>query len=102
MDQHVPAAVSDGLRRRGVDVLTAQEAGMYSAKDEEHLAFALSGGRVIFTQDSDFLRIHAAGFRHAGLVYAHQQMPVGDVIRGLMLIVEVLGAEDMVGHLEFI
>ena len=60
MDQHVPATESEGLRRRGVDVLTAQEAGMYSAKDEEHLAFALSGGRVIFTEDSDFLRIHAA------------------------------------------
>ena len=101
MDQHVPAAESEGLRRRGVDVLTAQEAGMYSAKDEEHLAFALSGGRVIFTQDSDFLRIHAE-VRHTGLVYAHQQMPVGDVIRRLMLIVEVLGAEDMVDHLEFV
>ena len=35
-------------------------------------------------------------------MYAHQQTPVGDVIRGLMLIVEVLGAEEMVDHLEFI
>ena len=25
----------------------------------------MSVGRVIFTQDSDFLRIHAAGYRHA-------------------------------------
>jgi hypothetical protein len=27
MDQHVPAAVTRGLRERDVDVLTAQEAG---------------------------------------------------------------------------
>ena len=46
--------------------------------------------------------MHAAGFCHGGIVYAHQQTPVGHVIRELMLIVEVLGAEDMVGHLEFI
>ena len=102
MDQQVAAAISEGLRRRGVDVLTAQEAGMCSPTDKEHLAFGLLHGRVIFTQDSDFLRMHAAGFRHGGIVYAHQQTPVGHVIRELMLIVEVLGAEDMVGHLEFI
>ena len=43
MDQQVPAAISEGLRRRGVDVLTAQEAGMCSATDKEHLAFGLLG-----------------------------------------------------------
>lgn len=40
MDEHVPAAVSEGLRRRGVDVLTAREAGMLGAPDEWHLALA--------------------------------------------------------------
>ena len=28
MDEHIPKAVTEGLRRRGVDVLTAQEADM--------------------------------------------------------------------------
>jgi hypothetical protein len=42
MDEHVPRAVAAGLRRRGVDVLRAQEAGMPEADDEPHLAFALS------------------------------------------------------------
>ena len=54
MDEHVPAAVTQGLRRRGVDVLTVQGAGSCSAADEEQLAFALTQGRVIFTQDADF------------------------------------------------
>ena len=31
IDEHLPKAVIDGLRRRGVDVLTVPEAGMMGA-----------------------------------------------------------------------
>lgn len=102
MDEHVPSAVTQGLRRRGIDVLTAQEAAMVAASDEEHLAFALRQGRVVFTQDADFLRLHAAGSNHAGIAYVHQQTPVGDMIRGLVLIVEVLEPGDMLDHVEYL
>jgi predicted nuclease of predicted toxin-antitoxin system len=30
-------------------------AGLLQASDEEHLSFAVKAGRVIFTQDEDFL-----------------------------------------------
>ncbi|MGH2614505.1 MAG: DUF5615 family PIN-like protein, partial [Thermomicrobiales bacterium] len=90
MDEHVLRAVSEGLRRRGVDVLRAQEAGLLEADDERHLATALSEGHVIFTQDADFLRLHATGRPHGGIVYASQQTPIGTIIRGLMLIHDVL------------
>lgn len=50
-DEHVPKAVVKGLRERGVDTLAVSEAGMLSASDEEHLAFAHREGRAIFTQD---------------------------------------------------
>jgi hypothetical protein len=45
----VPKAIVKGLRERGVVALTAAEAGMLGASDEEHLAFALREERVIFT-----------------------------------------------------
>ena len=102
MDEHVPRAVTEGMRRRGVDVLTAQEADLLRADDEQHLAFALSEGRVIITQDADFLRLHTAGCPHAGIVYAPQQTPIGTVVRGLMLIYDVLSPEDMASHVEFL
>jgi hypothetical protein len=102
MDEHVPRAVTDGLRRRGVDVLTARVAGMVEAEDERHLAFALHEGRVIVTQDADFLRLHAAGHPHGGIVYAPQQTPIGTIVRGLMLIHDVLAPEDMASHVEFL
>src|SRR5689334_6819692 len=47
-DEHVARAVINGLRLRGVDVLTVAEAGMLSASDEEHLARARNEDRVIF------------------------------------------------------
>jgi predicted nuclease of predicted toxin-antitoxin system len=72
------------LRQRGVDVLTVVEAGLLGAADEEHLARALAEERVIFTQDDDFLRLHAAGAEHAGIACAAQQTPVGEIIRGLI------------------
>ena len=103
VDEHVPKAVVEGLRRRGVDVLTVPEAGMMGASDEDHLAFARQKQRVVFTQDDDFLRLHAAGFPHAGLVYTHQQgTSIGEIIYGLMLVYEVYNAAEIVGQLEFI
>jgi predicted nuclease of predicted toxin-antitoxin system len=75
---------------------------MMGASDEEHLAFAVSQKRVIFTQDSDFLRLGASGIAHAGIVYTQQQTPIGQLIQGLMLIAQLLDAEDMVGRVEFV
>lgn len=79
MDEHVPRAVTEGLRRRGVDVLTTQEADMVEADDEQHVALALREGRVIVTQDADFLRLHAAGCPHSGIAYAPQHTPIGTI-----------------------
>lgn len=101
-DEHVPRAVVRGLRERGVDTLTVSEAGMLGANDEELLAFARSEGRVFFTQDDDFLRLHASGVKHAGIVYAQQPTTIGDVIYGLMLVIEVLDPAEMESHVEFL
>ncbi len=101
-DEHVAWAVVKGLRGRGIDVLTVTEAGWAGATDTAHLARAQRDGRVVLTHDADFLRLHAAGVGHAGIVFASRELPIGDVIRGLMLIVQVLDAEDMIGHVEFL
>jgi predicted nuclease of predicted toxin-antitoxin system len=101
-DEHIPRAVVRGLRERGIDTLPVSEAGMLGASDEEHLAFARREGRVLFTQDDDFLRLHASGAEHAGIVYARQPTAIGDMIYGLMLVVEVLAPEEMKGYLEFL
>jgi uncharacterized protein with PIN domain len=101
-DEHVAKAVIRGLRQRGVDVLTVSEANMLGADDEDHLSFALTEGRVVFTQDDDFLRLASSGKAHAGIVYAPQHTPIGEIIQGLMLIYQVLEAKEMIGNVEYL
>lgn len=101
-DEQVAKTVAHGLRQRGVDVLTTPEANKLSASDEALLTFALAEGRVIFTQDDDFLKLAASGKAHAGIVYAPQHTTIGDIIQGLMLIYQVLQAEEMAGNIEFL
>lgn len=44
LDEHIAGAVAEGLRRRGIEVLTLTEAEMLGASDEEHFVFAREGG----------------------------------------------------------
>ena len=53
MDQHVPRAITTGLRLRGIDVLTAYEDGASELNDSALLDRASEFGRVLFTRDDD-------------------------------------------------
>lgn len=101
-DENVSWAVINGLRQRGVDVMTTPDADMLGRLDEEQLALATEHGRVLFTHDDDFLRLHSQEFPHTGIVYTHQTSSISRMIRGLMLVYEVLDSEYMAGHLECI
>ncbi len=101
-DEHVSKVVIRSLRNNGVNVLTTPEAGKLEASDEEHLDFALSARRVIFTQDDDFLKLAALDTPHHGIVYAHQHTPTNKIIKGLMLIYDVLESEEMIGNIEYL
>ena len=95
MDVHVPAAVTDGLRMRGIDILTSQEDGTREVDDESLLARATDLNRILFTQDDDLLAIanrwQSTGRPFSGVVYAHQQGPgIGRVVDDLTLIAECM------------
>jgi len=51
MDVHVPQAITDQLRRRGVDVITAIDDGFAERDDPVVLERASEFGRLVFTQD---------------------------------------------------
>ncbi len=102
-DEHVPQAVADGLRRRGVDVLVVQAAGRRGLSDDEQLAFASQQGRVMVTMDSDYLILAAQGPSHAGIAYAKPGMrSVGQLIQKLKLIHDVLTPAEMENHIEYL
>ena len=102
VDVHVHRAITEGLRIRGVEVLTCQEANLAVSRDEEIVQFAMEQGWVIFSQDADFLQICSQKFPHKGLVYSHKRNGIGQIIQGLLLISEVLSPSDMEDHIEFI
>jgi predicted nuclease of predicted toxin-antitoxin system len=107
MDVHVRQAVTDGLRDRGVDVLTAQEDGRRELPDPDLLDRATVLGRVLFTQDDDFLqeaaRRQKAGIHFAGVVYAHQlALTIGQCIEELETLAKAGQPEDFENRIEYL
>jgi len=102
MDEHVDIDITRSLRARGVDVITAQEAGLDHTRDDIIITFALEHERVIFTQDADFLAWHQRGTPHAGIVYIHRQAAIGVILRSLLVIHDVLTPEEIRGRVEFL
>jgi predicted nuclease of predicted toxin-antitoxin system len=95
MDVHVHGAITRGLRKRGVEVLTAQDDGRRRSGDPDLLDRATALGRALVTNDADFLIEAAMRQRQnrsfAGIIFAHQsQVSVGDCIRDLELIAGVM------------
>ena len=107
MDHHVPSAITAGLRKRGIDVLTAEVDGSATLDDEPLLDRATSLGRVLFSQDQDLLAIAhqwlQSGHDFGGVVYAHQlAISIGQAVRDLELLGKVLEPDDMRNHVEYL
>jgi uncharacterized protein with PIN domain len=102
------SALVRALRARGVDVLTALEAGMIERSDEEHLEYAAGEGRVLYSFNvRDFYRLHqeylAKGKSHAGIILARQQRySTGEQMRRLLKLIATKSAENMKNQVEFL
>jgi predicted nuclease of predicted toxin-antitoxin system len=103
LDEHMDPDIAAALRRHGVDVTTSVEAGLRTASDHRQFSFADLQRRVIVTDDADFLRLTAINAAHPGIVICHRQfLSIREIIRGLILVYEVLTPEEMVGRVEFV
>lgn len=107
MDQHVPRAITVGLRLRGVDVLTAYEDGNSELDDPDLLDRASELNRALFTQDDDLLieaaRRQRENIPFHGVIYAHQlRAPIGICIRDLELIAKVGEPDDIINKIQFV
>jgi hypothetical protein len=103
MDQHFPGQVTRALRRHGINVLTAQDAGRCGLPDANQLAFATAEERVMGTFDTDFLALHRSGIRHAGIAWCPEQKHgVGQLIRLYQLLHGVVDRDAMRNHVEYL
>lgn len=97
-DVHIPMFITRALRRRGFDVVTAQEDLATRLPDSELLDRSLGLGRIFFTQDEDILaevvNRQRIGREHATVIYGHQFEPIGPCIADLEIILEAATLED--------
>jgi hypothetical protein len=107
MDVHVPRAITEGLRLREVDVLTAQQDSHDEVADSVLLDRATALGRVLFSMDADLLR--EAALRKTlsrpfgGVVFSRQLgATVGDCVRDLELLGKAVEPDEMLNRVEFI
>jgi hypothetical protein len=101
-------ALVRALRARGVDVVTALDAGLIERADSLHLAYAIRQGRVLYTFNvGDYYELHTAylaqGKSHTGMILAPQQRySAGEQMRRVLHLVATKSAEAMINQIEFL
>jgi hypothetical protein len=107
MDHNVPLPITNGLRLRGVDVLTAYEDGYDRVDDDVLLDRATALGRVLFTRDEDLLaeadKRQQEDIPFFGVIYAHQlRVSIGTAVNDLELIAQASSTEDLNNRIQFL
>ncbi|HSL82446.1 MAG TPA: DUF5615 family PIN-like protein [Thermoanaerobaculia bacterium] len=99
--------VARGLRRRGVDVLTAYEDGAHRLEDSDVFRRAVALGRVLYFYDDDhFSEIHRwqrDGRSFPGAVHVAQtKLSIGEQIEELELIAKAAEPEELRNQVLFL
>lgn len=107
IDHHIPRAITDGLRLRGVDCITALEDNAAEMDDPDLLDRATGLGRALVTSDKDFLieaeKRQAQGVEFAGVIYTHPlRVSVRACIDDLEIIAKAGEPEDLTNRLQFL
>lgn len=63
IDENLPITVMTWLKKRGLNVIRASEAGLRGAKDENIAKYAIKNNMIILTLDTDFAYIYYNVFR---------------------------------------
>ncbi len=107
MDVHIPQAITDQLRRRGVDVLTAFDDEAQELPDDQLLLRVAQLNRVLFTQDIRFRVLaetwQVEGKQFSGLIFGHQLGgTIGQFVRDLELIAKASEPDEWMNAVEYI
>ncbi|MDY6806852.1 MAG: DUF5615 family PIN-like protein [Cyanobacteriota bacterium] len=107
MDENVAGQITEGLRRRDVDVLTVQEDGLSGEPDPIVFDRATELQRVLFTQDDDFLAEgnsrQVEGVSFYGVIYAHQKrLSIGKCVQDLEIIAKACFPEEFADRVTYL
>ncbi len=107
LDHNVHALVSQLLRERQVDVLTAFEAECHELADDRLLERATELGRVLFSHDDDLLREgthrQRRGLPFTGVIYCHQdRLTLAQLVDQLELVARGSADDEMKDRVLFL
>ena len=106
LDEDVHVALAIALRKRGYDVIHAQELQGKGKSDDEQLSYAIKGKRCLFSFNvKDFVLLHNKyaqnRWNHYGVILS-KQLTVGDTMRRLLKILQIFSQESIKNRLEFL
>jgi predicted nuclease of predicted toxin-antitoxin system len=106
LDEDVHAGLAAALRRRGFDVVHAQELERKGRTDQEQLAWAVSQERTLFSFNvKDFVLLHNrwvhSGQEHWGIAVT-KQAPFRETMQRLLRFLQQADRENMRNRLAFI
>lgn len=107
-DADLDGRVIRGLRRAapGVDIRTANDAGLAGLKDPKVLQIAADSGRILVSQDRRTMPLHftryVAGAQSPGVILLREAIPISIAIEELALIWNASEATEWTNRLVWI
>jgi len=106
LDEDVHLVLAGALRKRGYDARHTGEEGRLGMPDKDQLQFAAGEGCCLVTFNvGDFVQLHnlwlQSGREHAGIIVS-KQLPVGESLRRLLVLLQHENAASMIGQLRFL
>ena len=99
LDENLSPEIAVQLRPLGFDCIR----GELGTEDSEHLRRATELGRVVCTEDDDFIRLAAQGIKHAGIIHGEQdKRSMGDWIKYLRFVHAICSAEELTNEVLFV
>lgn len=107
IDHHIPRAITEGLRLREVDCITAMEDNAAEMDDADLLDRATVLGRALVTSDKDFLveseNRQAQGIEFAGVIYVHPlRVSFRTCIDNLEIVAKAGRHDDLANRVQFL
>lgn len=105
-DEHVPNALVDGLRARGVDVVRVVDVGLAATPDPDILEWAAGQDRLLITFDRQtvpgfaYARVHN-GAPMPGVIVLHGALSLGVMIDELHIVAECSTPDDFSDRVVF-
>ncbi len=106
LDEDAHSGLAHALRKRGYDVIHAQELDRKGRSDSDQLLFAIQQKRCLFTFNvKDFVILHKQHAKskqeHWGIIVS-KQLPFRESMSRLLPLLQRTAKETMKNHLEFL